>query len=156
MELTEQADKLTGNFEGDNLEGSLGGNAIHFLAKDDQGGSAEGTGTVQGDSMSGIIVYIDSSNPSHPMTVPFTAKRAPKRPAGTPKRHDFIPTTFYRQFSPHNKPVLNVSPGDTIHTTTVDAGGTDEKGVPRVMGGNPDRTFLPTLGRKASAFRPRI
>jgi amidase len=45
---------------------------------------------------------------------------------------------FYRQFSATNKPVLNVSPGDTIHTTTVDAGGTDEKGVTRVLGGNPE------------------
>jgi amidase len=138
LELTQQADKLTGNFEGDKLEGSLAGNSIHFLAKDDQGGSEEGTGTVQDGSMSGTIVYIDSTNPSHPMTVSFTAKLAPKRPRGTPKRHDFIPTTFYRQFSPHNKPVLTVSPGDTIHTTTMDAGGTDEKGVPRVMGGNPE------------------
>jgi acetamidase/formamidase len=34
--------------------------------------------------------------------------------------------------------VLTVSPGDTIHTTTVDAGGTDEKGVTRVLGGNPE------------------
>jgi hypothetical protein len=31
---------------------------------------------------------------------------------------------------------LTVSTGDTIHTTTVDAGGTDEKGVIRVLGGN--------------------
>jgi acetamidase/formamidase len=31
-----------------------------------------------------------------------------------------------------------VSPGDTIHTTTVDAGGKDEKGVTRVVGGNPE------------------
>src|SRR4029077_6793377 len=28
-------------------------------------------------------------------------------------------------------------PGDTVHTMTVDAGGTDEKGVTRVLGGNP-------------------
>ena len=34
--------------------------------------------------------------------------------------------------------MLVVSPGDTIHTTTVDAGGTDEKGVTRVLGGNPE------------------
>jgi acetamidase/formamidase len=49
-----------------------------------------------------------------------------------------VPTVFYRQFSPFNAPVLTVSPGDTIHTTTVDAGGTDEKGVTRVLGGNPE------------------
>jgi len=34
--------------------------------------------------------------------------------------------------------VLTIAPGDTIHTTTVDAGGTDEKGVTRVLGGNPE------------------
>ena len=68
----------------------------------------------------------------------FTAKIVPARRAGPPQRHEFTPTIFYRQFSAANKPVLTVSPGDTIHTTTVDAGGTDEKGVPRVMGGNPE------------------
>jgi hypothetical protein len=31
-----------------------------------------------------------------------------------------------------------VNPGDTIHTTTVDAGGVDENGVHRVRGGNPE------------------
>jgi acetamidase/formamidase len=34
--------------------------------------------------------------------------------------------------------VLTVDPGDTIHTTTVDAGGVDEHGVARVAGGNPE------------------
>ena len=34
--------------------------------------------------------------------------------------------------------MLTISPGDTVHTTTVDAGGTDEKGVRRVLGGNPE------------------
>jgi amidase len=62
----------------------------------------------------------------------------PPRRGGPPQRHEFTPTTFYRQFSPFNKPVLTVAPGDTIHTTTVDAGGTDEKGVTRVLGGNPE------------------
>src|SRR6266849_1219866 len=46
--------------------------------------------------------------------------------------------TFYRQFSAANKPVLTIDPGDSVHTTTVDAGGTDEKGVTRVLGGNPE------------------
>jgi acetamidase/formamidase len=62
------------------------------------------------------------------------------RPRSTdaPKRHEFTPTVFYRQFSPFNKPVLTINSGDTIHTTTVDAGGADEKGVRRVLGGNPE------------------
>jgi acetamidase/formamidase len=40
-------------------------------------------------------------------------------------------------FSASIEPVLRIWPGDTVHTTTVDAGGTDEKSVTRVLGGNP-------------------
>ncbi len=138
MEFKQDGNKLTGNFDGDKLEGTVTGNSVHFLAKDDQGGSEEGTATVQGGNMSGTIIYIDGSNPAHPMNTPFSAKLAGKPPAGAPQTHEFTPTVFYRQFSPTNEPVLTVNPGDTIHTTTVDAGGTDEKGVPRVMGGNPE------------------
>src|ERR1700674_218318 len=75
MELAQQADKLTGSFEGDKLEGALTGNSIHFLAKDDEGGSEEGTGIVHDDVISGTIDYIDGSNPSHPVKVSFTARR---------------------------------------------------------------------------------
>jgi len=138
LELAQQAEKLTGSFEGDKLEGSLTGNSIHFLAKDDQGGSEEGTGTVQGDAISGTIKYINSFNPSHPVAVPFTARLVPRHHAGNPQRHEFTPTVFYRQFSSTNEPVLTVAPGDSIHTTTVDAAGTDEKGNPRALGGNPE------------------
>jgi amidase len=138
VEFQQEGNKLTGNFDGDKLEGTVTGNSIHFLAKDDQGGSEEGTATVQGDTMSGTIIYIDGANPTHPLNTPFTAQLAGKRPKSSLQTHEFTPTVFYRQFSPTNKPVLTVNPGDTIHTTTVDAGGTDEKGVPRVMGGNPE------------------
>jgi amidase len=139
LELKEEGGKLSGNFEGDKLDGSLSHSSIKFLAKDDQGGSEDGRGTLQGDTITGTVTFHDSTNPEHPLTLPFTAKLAPQRPAGaTPQRHDFIPTIFYRQFTAANKPVLTVSPGDTIHTTTVDAGGTDEKGVVRVLGGNPE------------------
>jgi amidase len=138
MELKQEGNKLTGNFDGDKLEGTVTGNSVHFLAKDDQGGSEEGTATVQGDTMSGTVIYIDGTNPMHPVNVSFTAKLAGKRSSTAPKTYEFTPTVFYRQFSAKNQPVLTVNPGDTIHTTTVDAGGTDEKDVPRVMGGNPE------------------
>ena len=137
LELTQEGDKLSGNFDGDKLDGSATGNALHFIAKDDSGGSEETTATVQGEIMIGTVIYTDGANPSHPLNISFTAKLVKPYAAGPPRRHEFAPTVFYRQFSPSNKPVLVVSPGDTIHTTTVDAGGTDEKGVPRVMGGNP-------------------
>src|SRR3984885_2502106 len=138
MELSQQGDKLTGDFDGDKLEGSLSGNSLHFLAKDERGGTEELTATVQSGMISGTIVFVDSDDKEHPTTHQFTATLVPPRRTGAPERHDFTPSTFHRQFSAANKPVLNVSPGDTIHTTTVDAGGTDEKGVARVLGGNPE------------------
>jgi len=138
LELKQDGNKLSGTFDGDKLEGSIQGDSIHFLAKDDQNGTEEGTGKWQGDAISGTVVFANANDPQPPAIHTFTAKIVPPRKAGLPQRHEFTPTVFYRQFSAVNKPVLTVSPGDTIHTTTVDAGGTDEKGVTRVLGGNPE------------------
>jgi amidase len=138
LELQQQGDKITGNFGGDKLEGTITGNAVHFLAKDEEGGTEECNATIQGDALTGTAVFVDGSDPSHPVTHAFTAKLIPQRRAGPAQHHEFTPTAFYRQFSPLNQPVLTVWPGDSIHTTTVDAGGTDEKGVTRVLGGNPE------------------
>jgi amidase len=138
LDLSQQGDKLTGSFDGDKLEGTLTGDALHFLAKDEHGGTEELTATVQSGVISGTIIFIDGDDKEHPATHQFTATLVPPRRTGPPQRHDFTPSTFHRQFSATNKPVLTVSPGDTIHTTTVDAGGTDEKGVTRVLGGNPE------------------
>jgi amidase len=138
MELTQQGDKLTGNFDGDKLEGTVNGNSVHFLTKDDHGGSGDANARLKGNTMSGTVILIDGDNPGHAESHEFTAMLVPPRPTRPAKRHEFVPTTFYRQFSPFNKPVLSIAPGDTVHTTTVDAGGTDEKGVTRVLGGNPE------------------
>ena len=138
MNLKEEAGKLTGDFARDKLDGTATGNSIHFVAKDEQGGTEECTATVNDNTISGTIVFTDAGDPAHPDTHAFTATLAPQRRAGPAQRHEFTPTTFYRQFSAANKPALTVSPGDTVHTTTVDAGGTDEKGVTRVLGGNPE------------------
>src|SRR4051812_35839493 len=137
LHLTQSGDKLTGTFSGDKLEGTLTGNKLHFFAADENG-SEECDCTVNGDTITGTIVFTNSQNKEHPASHAFTAKKVPERRAGAPQRHEFAPTVFYRQFSPNNKPVLTVWPGDTIHTTTVDAGGADEKGVTRVLGGNPE------------------
>lgn len=137
MELNQQGEKLSGNFDGDKLEGTVKGNAIYFMAKDDEGGTDEGKGSLQGGTITGSVVFTHSNDPEHP-THKFTAEFVPARRAGAPQRHEFVPTTFYRQFSAANKPVLTIAPGDSIHTTTVDAGGKDEKGVSRVLGGNPE------------------
>jgi amidase len=140
LNLTQEGEKLAGDFDGDKLEGTVSGKTIHFLAKDDQGGTEEGNATLKGGVLSGTIVFreMEAGHPTSVVTPSFTARQMPPRRAGPPQRHDFKPETFHRQFSALNKPVLTVWPGDTIHTTTVDAAGTDEKGVSRVVGGNPE------------------
>lgn len=138
LELKDEGGKLTGKFWGDKLEGTVTGNAVHFVAKDEHGGTSECTATIKDGLLSGTVARKDTEDQEHPETHSFTATMAPPRTTRAPQRHEFTPTKFYRQFSALNEPVLRVAPGDTIHTTTVDAGGTDEKGVTRVLGGNPE------------------
>ena len=138
MELKQEGEKLSGDFDGDKLEGTLKDSTIYFLAKDEEGGTDEGRGTLQGGTITGTVVFTHLDDLAHPETHKFTAELVPTRRAGPAQRHEFTPATFYRQFSAANKPVLTIWPGDSVHTTTVDAGGKDEKGVSRVLGGNPE------------------
>jgi len=140
LELQDDSGKLTGKFGGDKLEGTFtaASGAVHFVAKQDDGSTNECTATLKDGVLTGQIVGTDADNPQHPETHTFTGRRLSSARSGSPQRHEFTPTKFYRQFSALNEPVLRVSPGDTVHTTTVDAGGTDEKGVRRVLGGNPE------------------
>jgi acetamidase/formamidase len=138
MTLKIEGDKVTGVFAGDKLEGTLSGSALHFVARDEQNNTSEFTGTYNGMTISGKVVETDASDPKDRSEKAMTAVHAPEPHSGPPKRHEFTPTIFYRQFSASNKPVLQIAPGDTVHTTTVDAGGTDEHGVKRVLGGNPE------------------
>jgi amidase len=137
LDLEQQGEKLTGKLGGRKLEGSVKGNDVHFVAKDEQGNTDEITGTVQDGRLAGSVVSTDAEDAAHPLRYQFTGMVVPARPTGPPQRHEFTPMVFYRQFSAFNKPVLTVAPGDTIHTTTVDAGGQDAQGVKRVRGGNP-------------------
>jgi amidase len=138
MELTQQGDKLSGTFTGDKLEGLVTGASFHLLATSDTGVTSDVNATVKDGVISGTSVETDPADKTHPLKYSFTATPAPVLKHGTPQRHEFAPTIYYRQFSPFNKPVLTVAPGDTIHTTTVDAGGDDMNGVKRVQGGNPE------------------
>jgi acetamidase/formamidase len=137
LELTQQGDTVSGNLGGDKLEGTVRGATIEFLAKDTEGGTEQAKATLADGALTGSIIFVDGGDPKHPTTRPFTATLVPPRTKRPPRRHDFTPTVFYREFSARNAPVLRVAPGDTIATTTVDAGGSDAKGVARVLGGNP-------------------
>ena len=136
LTLKIDGDVLTGTIGRQAITGTMRGTTIRFTLKNDNG-TQEFEGTRTGDRMSGRVVITLKDDPK-PETRTWTATRPPRRPVGPPQRHEFVPTTFQRQFSASTPPVLHVWPGDTIHTTTVDAGGTDEKGVTRVLGGNPE------------------
>jgi amidase len=137
FDLTQQGDKLTGKLRGDTLEGAIEGTSFHFIVKDNEGGTQQVKGTIVDNTLHGEVIETDGSTPTHSATYTFTATQRPPRPSAAPQSHEFTPTVFYRQFSPFNQPVLTVNPGDTIHTTTVDAGGNDFNNQKRVMGGNP-------------------
>ena len=67
--LEQQGDKLTGNFNGDKLEGTVTGNQIHFVSKDNEGGSDTVQGTLQNGTLTGDYTEIDSSNPTQRTTI---------------------------------------------------------------------------------------
>ena len=128
MELKQDGDKLSGTYTGDKLtKGTVSGGTIRLLATSDDGTTSDVNATIKDGVVAGSAIETDPKDLDHPMKYTFTARRAMPLQHGVPKRHEFTPTVFYRQFSPGNKPVLTITPGDTVHTTTVDAGGTDEK-----------------------------
>jgi amidase len=139
MELKQDGEKLSGKYSGDKVTtGTVSGGAIHLLATSDDGSTSDVNATLKDGVITGTAIETDANDKDHPSKYTLTATRVIAPPHGTPQRHEFTPTVFYRQFSPGNKPVLTIAPGDTVHTTTVDAGGADEKGVKRVLGGNPE------------------
>src|SRR4051794_16952786 len=137
LDLSQQAQDVTGTFNGTKLQGRLDASHLTLSGKSENGGTATFDAILQGSTLSGTATLTDPNDPTALM-FRFTATVVPSLKHDAPKRHEFTPTVFYRQFSPFKKPVLTVAPGDTIHTTTVDAGGSDERSVKRVAGGNPE------------------
>jgi amidase len=137
LEIEQQGQKITGQFFGDRFEGSLNGGAIHLIAKDDTGGGEKVDGILKNGMLSGTVVETDGADESHYGRYTFTAVPIRQEHRAAPAHHEFVPSVFYREFSASNKPVLSVAPGDSIHTTTVDAAGTDQEGRRRILGGNP-------------------
>jgi amidase len=137
LDIEQQGPKITGQFYGDKFEGSLDGSTIHFVAKDDSGGTSKVDAALKSGVLSGTVVETDAADESHSDRYSFTAISIRPEHRGAPVRHEFTPSVFYREFSASNKPVLYVNPGDSVHTTTVDAAGTDQEGRNRILGGNP-------------------
>ena len=132
--------KLAGSFRGrghQDLEGTVNGTTVRFVVREGKDTTADYQGTITADGMSGTAQVFDAK-PEERIPAKWSARRTPPVTSAAPQRHEFVPTKFHRAFSPFIEPVLHIKSGDTVHTTTVDAGGRDEKGVPRVLGGNPE------------------
>jgi acetamidase/formamidase len=135
LQLKQDGATLSGRLFGDPLEGKVEGGVLHLTTKNKER-PVSGEGRVVGDHIEGFATLPDTFH-GRPDRIAFTAVRVPEKSGAPPQRHEFAPTRFERRFSGLTSPVLRVAPGDTIHTTTVDAGGTDETGVRRSSGGNP-------------------
>jgi amidase len=131
VELKAEGTKLTGALNELQLEGTIEGSTLRLTALRPNGkewGKLEGE--LRGDDIAGTVKQDGEE---------FGWKARREQPnASTPKTHVFEPTKFHRQFSGAIEPVLRIHSGDTIKTTTVDAGGKDATGVRRSMGGNPE------------------
>ena len=122
-------EKLVGTWGSVPLEGTLRGDAVELtfgrnkLAGKISGTGAAGTGEME---IQGALQAVTWN------------LAAEKVRTGAAKKWEFEPKEYYSFYNSAIPPALRVFPGDTIHTSTIDAGGIDGKGVRRSAGGNPE------------------
>lgn len=137
LEWARDGNKLAGTLDGDKAEGERTGNTVRFVVTDAQQSTYVFTGKLDGELLRGTADYPDSNHAERRVNHAFVARQVPARPEGPPRRHEFKPTDYSNEFSPHRTPVLTIWPGDTVHTTTIDSGGVDENGITQALFGNP-------------------
>src|SRR6266516_2131252 len=131
VELKVEGGNLTGNLNEIKIEGTVRDSSLKFTATRPNG-SQFGTfeGRVNGNEMTGTARIGDEDRQ-------WIARRV-TLPTASPQTRTFEGTAFHRLFSGTIPPALHINPGDTVRTTTVDAGGRDAKGTRRSGGGNPE------------------
>jgi amidase len=137
LTLRQDGERLVGAIGGDRLSGSRKGNSIEFDANDEANMHYVYRAVVEGNAMRGAADFPDTNHAGVRARHAFIARKIPERPAGPPRRHEFIPVDYANEFSAHRAPVLTIWPGDSVHTRTIDSGGVDEHGVTRALYGNP-------------------
>jgi amidase len=130
VELKTEGTKLTGTLNELKLEGTVEGDHVQITATRSGNPWGKFEGQIHGDQMEGTVKQGNDE-------FAWKAVRA-KESTAPPQTHVFEPSQFHRAFSGTIAPALHIRSGDTVKTTTVDAGGTDGKGVRRAMGGNPE------------------
>lgn len=131
LELTLSGNKLTGKLGSDAFDGTFENGRIEATVKANPQETIQLHGRLEGDRIEGTASIVESK-----LDLKWEARReAPITTA--PQTHTFDPTEFQHYFSGAIEPALHIYPGDTVKTWSVDAGGTDPKGVRRTSGGNP-------------------
>jgi acetamidase/formamidase len=132
LQLDLNGTKLGGKLGQNNFEGTFQDGRIEGLVTAGPHETIKLLGSLKGDRIEGTATLIEEK-----LDFKWEAYREPPKNAGPPQTHIFEPSQFEHFFSDAIKPVLHVNPGDTVKTWSVDAGGTDPKGVRRTAGGNP-------------------
>lgn len=135
LELEMRGDLLSGRVDGHPLEGSTAAGGIQFIV-DSQYAIEQFVGQIAGDQLHGTAKH-QWRQGSEVLTLSWRARRSPKSNPSLSRHHTFVPIQFAREYSGTLAPVLNISSGDSVLTTTIDAGGVDEHGMTRALAGNP-------------------
>ena len=113
-----------------NLTGSVRDGHIDLHYQPPQGPERVYTGTLK----NGEIMARGETPAGAPDTLRAYRDQKPQHP---PVTHTFEPKDFQRYFASSIAPLMHISPGDTVKTWTVDAGGSDSHNVRLSAGGNP-------------------
>lgn len=131
MDLHLEGTKLTGKIGNGPFEGTFQNGRIDGTMKMNPQTTVELKGRLEGDRIEGTGTIA-----SEHLEVKWQATRMAAA-TSAPRVHTFEPTQFHHFFSGSIEPALHINAGDTVKTWSVDAGGTDPKGVRRTSGGNP-------------------
>ena len=131
LELTLNGSKLTGKLGEDAFDGTFANGRIEGTVKANKEETIQLHGRLAGDRIEGTATVVERKQ-----DLKWEARREPA-PSASPKTYTFEPVQFQHFFSSSIEPVLHIHAGDTVKTWSVDAGGTDPKGVRRTSGGNP-------------------
>jgi acetamidase/formamidase len=131
LELKVDGEKISGKLNDLKLEGTAQDGNLKFKVTESNGEEfASFEGRLNGSELAGTAYHEKDD-------YQWVARRA-VLPTAAPQTRTFEPTAFHRFFSGTIPPALHINPGDTIRTTTVDAGGRDANNKRRSNGGNPE------------------
>jgi amidase len=149
LHLQDDGGKLSGTLDGDRLSGTRKNGQFLFSVVDKDGNRYEYQGSADANRLQGSADFPDTNDPKARASHTFSARRLPERSFSAVQRHEFKPKDYANEFSATRKPVLMLWPGDTVHTTTIDSGGVDERGVTRALFGNPQTGPFFVMGAEA-------